>query len=81
MINWKVRLKNKTFLITFIVAVLGLIYNVLGMLGIIPTISQDTVTELIIMVVNILVTLGIVIDPTTQGTGDSKQALTYIEPK
>ena len=29
----------------------------------------------------VLTILGVVVDPTTQGVGDSSQALTYTEPK
>ncbi len=37
-----------------------------------------SVVEALFMVLSIL---GIVVDPTTDGVGDSKQALTYTEPK
>lgn len=70
MINWKIRFKNKTFLITFIPAVLALIYNVLASIGIVPSITQDALSELLITLVNILVMLGIVADPTTEGFCD-----------
>lgn len=79
-INWKVRFKNKTWLLTFCVGVLAFVYQVLGLFGVVPGISQETVTEIIGMVVNILVMLGIVIDPTTSGVTDSSRALTYEEP-
>ena len=71
MIDWKVRLKNKTFLLTFIPAVLALIYNVLGTIGIIPGISQNSVTEISVTIINILVMLGIIVDPTTNGFYDN----------
>ena len=68
-INWKVRLKNKAWLAAFAACVLAFIYQVLGMVGIVPPVTQD------------MVTLGVVVDPTTAGTGDSAQAMTYQEPK
>ncbi len=71
MIDWKVRFKNKTFLLTFIPTVLALIYNLLGTIGIIPGISQDSLTEISVTLVNILVMLGIVVDPTTNGFYDN----------
>lgn len=75
MINWKIRFKNKTFLLTFIPTVLSLIYNCLGVAGIVPTISQDALTEIILTLINILVALGIVVDPTTTGISDSDRVL------
>lgn len=81
MINWKVRFKNKAWLLTMAVTVIAFVYQVLGLLGIVPAISQDQVTQLVTLVVNMLVCLGIVIDPTTAGVTDSQQAMTYDEPR
>ena len=80
-INWKVRFKNKTWLITFLIAVLAFVYQILGMFGIVPPVTQDMATQLIAAVINMLVAIGVVIDPTTSGVGDSQQALKYNEPK
>ena len=80
-INWKVRFKNKTWLVTFLIAVLAFVYQILGMLDIVPPVTQDMATQLIAAAVNILVAIGVVIDPTTSGAGDSQQAMTYNEPK
>ena len=52
-----------------------------GMVGVVPAVSQDQITQLIGLVVNILVALGIVVDPTTSGVTDSQQAMTYDKPK
>ena len=80
-INWKVRFKNKTWLVTFLLAVLAFVYQILGMFDVAPPITQDMATQLISAVINILVAVGVVIDPTTSGASDSKQAMTYNEPK
>ena len=80
-INWKVRFKNKTWLIAFLAAIVAFVYQMLGMLGIVPAVSQDMVTQLIAAVINILVAVGVVIDPTTANISDSKEALNYTEPK
>ena len=80
-INWKVRFKNKTWLITFLIAVLAFVYQILGMFDVVPPVTQDMATQLVTIVVNILVAVGVVIDPTTAGAGDSQQALNYNEPK
>ena len=80
-INWKVRFKNKTWLVTFLITILAFIYQILGMFDVVPPVTQDMVTQLIAAIVNILVAIGVVIDPTTAGTSDSEDALKYEEPK
>lgn len=80
-INWKVRFKNKTWLLTFIAAVLTLVYRALNVVGITPHIAQGELVELATMLVGILVLLGVVIDPTTKGGSDSELAMTYKNPR
>lgn len=79
-INWKVRLQNKTWLLAMLAAIVALAYQMLGLLGVVPAVSQDQITQLIGLVVNILVALGIVVDPTTMGVTDSTRALHYDKP-
>ncbi len=81
MINWKLRLQNKTTLITLIALIITFIYQVISFFGIVPTVSEEEITNALVLLVNILVTVGVVVDPTTAGITDSKQALTYNEPK
>lgn len=80
-INWKVRFKNKTWLLTFIAAVLTLVYRTLNVFGITPHVAQEQLAELATMLVGILVLLGVVIDPTTKGGSDSELAMTYKKPR
>ena len=80
-INWTVRFKNKTWLVTFLITILAFVYQLLGMFDIVSSITQDMATQLISAIVNILVAIGVVIDPTTSGVSDSDQALKYNEPK
>lgn len=80
-INWKLRLQNKTTLAAIVAAVIVLVYQVLGLIGVVPAVSQGAVEQTASMVINLLVLLGIVVDPTTAGTSDSAQALGYSEPK
>lgn len=83
MINWKVRIKNKNFWLAIIPAVLVLIQVVAQVFGI--NLTLNLLGENLIAVVNavfvVLAILGIVTDPTTEGVADSKQAMTYEEPK
>lgn len=81
MINWKVRFRNKTWLVSFLAVILAFVYQVLGMFDIVPAVSQDMATQLILAVVNILAAVGVVVDPTTAGASDSKQAMEYEVPK
>ena len=81
MINWKVRFRNKTWLGSFLAVILAFVYQVLGMFDIVPAGSQVMATQLILAVVNILAAVGVVVDPTTAGDSDSKQAMEYERPK
>lgn len=80
-INWLLRLKNKATLSALIPVVLGFVYQVAAILGIAVPVSQDALVQVLLLVLNALVALGVVVDPTTQGVGDSKRALAYTEPK
>lgn len=73
MINFKLRLQNKTTLVALISAV----FLMLQQFGLhIPTNIQEGLNTF----VGILVILGIITDPTTKGIADSERALTYIKP-
>ena len=80
-INWKLRLQNKTTLLALIGAIVALVYQVLGILEIVPAVSQDSVISAVAVIINILVALGVVVDPTTSGVSDSERALCYECPK
>ena len=80
-INWLLRLKNKATLAALIPVVLGFVYQVAAILGITVPVTQDALMQVLLLVLNALVALGVVIDPTTQGIGDSARALSYTEPK
>ena len=79
-INLKVRLKNKTFWLTVIPAILTVIYAVLGLLGKQPEFSQETVMKVITTILSVLTVLGVIVDPTTAGIGDSERAMGYLVP-
>ena len=82
-INWTVRLKNKTFWVALVPAVLLLIQVVAAVFGI--DIKLDGLGDKLLAVVNalfaVLTILGVVTDPTTVGISDSKQAMEYDKPK
>lgn len=82
MVNWKVRIRNKSFWMTLVPALalfaqaLAACFNVRVDLG-----EQ---TDKILAVVNtlfvVLGTIGVVNDPTTFGFNDSDRAMGYSEP-
>lgn len=74
-LNLRVRLKNKAFVLTFLVTVIGFIYQVLGMFEFVPKISQDNLIQFVSIFVNLLAGLGILVDPTTKGLSDSERVL------
>ncbi|WP_330634680.1 phage holin [Anaerovorax sp. IOR16] len=80
-INWKLRLKNKTTIAALLACTVAFIYQVLGILGITISVSENEIIQIISILLNILVTLGILVDPTTVGISDSENALTYKELK
>lgn len=83
MINWKVRVRNKSFWLAIIPAVILLIQAVGNVFGI--SIDLGEISNKLIEVVNavfiVLAIVGVVADPTTEGVGDSQNALTYEVPK
>lgn len=82
-INWKVRVKNPSFWVGFIPAVLLIVQQVLIMFGINfdYTVLSEKLTAITASVFVVLAMLGIVVDPTTHGVGDSCKALEYDEPR
>lgn len=83
MINWKVRLKNPNFWMSFVPAVLLVVQAAASALGL--TVELADMQEKILGVLNavfaLLSVLGIVNDPTTKGLRDSELAMGYEVPK
>lgn len=74
-LNLKVRLRNKTFVISMLSVVVAFIYQVLGLLGIVASVSQDKVINILMFIINILAGFGVLVDPTTKGFKDSDSVL------
>ena len=74
MINWKLRFQNKATLL----AIAGTLILLAQQLGLkLP----DNIEDVVNTVLTLLVLLGVISDPTTEGISDSPKALTYAEPK
>lgn len=89
MINWKVRIRQKWFWLTIIPAALLLLDQLWGLLDLLGSIRaghlcdgplMEALLSLAGTVFAILVLVGIPVDTTTEGYGDSARALTYAEP-
>lgn len=74
-LNLKIRLKNKTFIITMMTTIIAFVYQMLAQFEIVPKITQDQTIQVLMLVVNILAGLGILVDPTTAGVKDSERVL------
>jgi phi LC3 family holin len=66
-IDWKSRFTNKTFIASF-VATLILLLQQLGLSAYIP----GNIMEIVNTILMLLVMLGVIIDPSTQGISDNK---------
>jgi phi LC3 family holin len=80
-INWKLRLQNKVTLLAIISGILDVVYMILAACGVAPMVDQSAVYAILSGIVKVLCLVGVVVDPTTSGIGDSQNALNYTEPK
>ena len=82
-INILVRLKNKTFWLAFVPALLLVVVQVAQLFGVTLDLSnlEGQILAVVEAVFALLAVLGVVTDPTTSGVTDSEQALTYTTPK
>jgi len=80
--NWKVRIKNRNWWLAFIPAVLLLVQVIAAPFG--YSFEIGALNEQAVGIINaifaVLVLLGVVNDPTTEGFGDSERAMTYEVP-
>ena len=79
-INWQVRFKNKLWLGSFLSLIVGFVYSMLALFDVFPEVTQSLVLQLLNQVLTFLGLIGVILDPTTAGIGDSDRAMGYIEP-
>lgn len=80
MINWKLRGQNKATLVAIFTLAIQILYRIFDAVGIIPPFTQDWVLEIVQAVLSLLVLLGVIVDPTTDGVADSQRAMGYEWP-
>ena len=78
--NWKVRFKNKTWLTMFVSLIIGFVFNMLKLFDVVPVVTENTVATIAAQILEFLGLIGVLVDPTTVGIGDSNRAMTYDEP-
>lgn len=83
MINWRVRIRNKSFWLALVPATLLLIQVVAAPFGYQWDfgVLNEQLAAIINATFSVLAILGIVTDPTTAGIGDSERAMTYTAPE
>jgi len=79
-INWKVRFRNKIWLGSFLSLIVGFVYSLLALFDVFPQVTQSLVLQLLNQVLTFLGLVGVIVDPTTAGLGDSERAMGYEDP-
>ena len=74
MINWKLRFQNKATLLAIASTVILLVQQLGFKL-------PGNIADIVNTFLTLLVLLGVINDPTTEGVSDSPKALAYAEPK
>ena len=74
-LNWKVRFKNKVWLGSFFSLIIGFVYSMLALFDVFPAVTQSLVVQLLNQLLTFLGLIGVVVDPTTAGIGDSERAM------
>ena len=59
---------------------MGFVYSMLALFDVFPTVTENHVVQLLNQVLTFLGLIGVIVDPTTAGIGDSERALQYEEP-
>lgn len=77
MINWRIRFRNKAWLAAFLAAIIQFGCRIMSLLGVELPIQENELLEAASTLVSLLVLLGVVVDPTTQGVSDSARAMGY----
>lgn len=89
MINWKVRVRQKWFWLTLIPLVFLLGDQLVGLVSLMGEVEaghlyEGPLMEMVLKLVGtafaVLALVGVPVDTTTEGYGDSARALTYAEP-
>ena len=73
-------MRNKVWLGSFLSLIVGFVYSMLALFDVFPSVTQNLVVQMMNQVLTFLGLIGVIVDPTTAGIGDSERALQYEEP-
>ena len=59
---------------------MSFVYSMLSMFDVFPDVTKNSVIELLNQVLTFLGLIGVLVDPTTAGLGDSERAMGYEVP-
>ena len=79
-INWKVRFRNRVWLTGFLSALVSFGFTMLELFGLTPALEEATLMQALQAILLVLTGMGVLVDPTTEGLGDSQRAMAYQEP-
>ncbi|WP_239256901.1 phage holin [Listeria ilorinensis] len=79
-INWKIRFQNKTWVVALFAALFFVLQSILAVFGL-HWDYTNLLERFVTLISAVFALMGLVIDPTTAGPGDSQQALGYQVPK
>ena len=80
-INWKLRFMNKASLLSLLSIIVAFAYQIASFFDVVPPVSQEQTIQFVSLGLTLLVSIGVITDPTTHGISDSNQALSYDKPK
>lgn len=80
-INWKIRFKKKSFWVAIVSAIILFVNNITQALGLNYTEQLEQISDGINGLLAVLVTFGVIQDPTTKGIKDSGIVQTYSKPR
>lgn len=80
-INWKIRFKKKSFWVAIVSAIVLFINNISQAIGVDYSGQLEQFSDGINGLLAVLVTFGVINDPTTKGVKDSGITKTYTKPR
>lgn len=79
--NWKLRVKNKTTLAAIVGVCLLLVKKVTESFGLDLSAQLEQIADILGTIILLLVTLGVLNDPTTEGINDTELVKQYNKPR
>ncbi|NPD33112.1 phage holin [Eggerthellaceae bacterium zg-997] len=78
--NLMLRLRNRATATALAGVLVAFAYQALAVFGAVPPVAESELTQLVGIVISVLAAVGVLVDPTTEGIGDSERAMGYDAP-